>query len=245
MSGPAQPPVGGAKPVGAATQQVQENIARLAAHVKRSIQEGVRALGQGKYSTVFSVLVAEGKPDFLNGDKGGKAPPFGKKDAKKGGKAPPFGKKDDKGGKAPPFGKKDTKKGGKPDFLKNRTPKRDNLAEALADAEEILQLHDPMNVTFETTFIGANGQIAMKQDTPLFTIGPRGPMVGEGKALFRFHRNAEAFANELVSEGVTCRVTPHNWGSAVEARTNYSTAERAFETIAECGDGCATMKKRK
>lgn len=234
-------PVGGAQPVtGAATKQVQENMARLGAHVKRSIQEGARALGGGKYRTVFSVLVAEGgKPAFLKG----------KKDAKKGGgKAPPFGKKDAKkdGGKAPPFGKAGAKKeGGKPDFLKkNRTPSRDNLAEALADAEEILQLHDPANVTFETTFVGANGQIALKQDIPLFTINPRGPMVGEGKALFRFHRNAEAFANELVAEGITCRVTPHNWGSAVEAKTNYSVAERVFGTLAECDDGCATRRRR-
>lgn len=236
---------------GAATQQMQENIARLASHVKRSIQERASDLRHGKYTTTFSVLVVEGgKPAFLKGkegDKNSKGSAFGGK------KAPPFGKgKEDKGSafggkKAPPFGKDKggKSKDGKPEFLKkNRTPKRDSLAEALADAEEILQLHNPMDVTFEATFLGPNGQVALKQDIPLFTINPRGPMVGEGKALFRFHRNAEAFAENLVSEGVTCRVVPHNWGSAVEARTDYPTANRAFFTLAECGEGCGSMRKR-
>lgn len=138
-------------------------------------------------------------------------------------------------------GKKDAKK--KPS--KKRTPKRDSLAEALADAEEVLQFHHPKDVTFETTFLGPNGQVALKHDTPLFTIMPRGPVVGEGKVLFRFQRNAEAFADQLVNEGVQCRVRPHNWGSAVEAKTNYKMAARAFQDLAECGAGCAAPKKRK
>lgn len=239
---PAAPQAGGV-----ATQAVQENIQRLAAHVKRAISEGARALGHGKYTTEFSLLVVEGsKPAFLKGkdekkDKAGNKPPFGKGKEK----APPFGGKGKE--KAPPFGgKKGGKDDGKPAFLKkNRTPKRDNLAEALADAEEILQLHNPVDVTFEATFLGPNGQVALKQDIPLFTINPRGPMVGEGKALFRFPRNAEAFADNLVAEGITCRVLPHNWGAAVEARTNYPVAQRAFQTLAECGEGCATLPAKK
>lgn len=216
---------------GVATQAVQENIQKLAAHVKRAIAEGARALGQGKYTTEFTVLVVEGaKPAFLKGKKD-KTPA-----AKSKGGKPDFLKGKDKG--------KDSK--GKPAFLKkNRTPKRDSLAEALADAEEILQLHNPSDVTFEATFLGPNGQVALKRDIPLFTINPRGPMVGEGKALFRFHRNAEAFAEELVAEGVTCRVVPHNWGSAVEARTDYPAAQRAFRTLAESGEGCATLPPKK
>ena len=227
---------------GQATTQVQENIARLARHVKHSIQEAAQALGRGKFSVSFSVLVAESKgpPAFLK-DKG----KDDKKSGKKGGES--FG-----GKKAPPFGgdKKSGKKDDKPDFLKgkgkskkNRTPPRDNLAEALADAEEILQLHSPQNVTFEATFYGTNGQVALKQDIPLFTIGARGPMVGEGKALFRFHRNAEAFADQLVAEGVTCRVLPHNWGSAVQARTSYRVADQVFKTLAECNNGCGTRRR--
>lgn len=116
---------------------------------------------------------------------------------------------------------------------KKRTPKRDSLAEALADAEEMLQMHAARDLTFEAAFLGPQGQVAMKQDIPLFTIMPRGPMVGEGKALFRFPRHAEAFADVLANEGVTCRVLPHNWGSAVLAKTNYTTAYRAFDMISE------------
>ncbi len=227
---PAQP-----QATGVATQQVQENIQKLGVYIKKQIQEASRGLDTGKYTTQFSLLVVEGsKPAFL-------------KDKEKGSKAVPFGKAGkEKKDKAPPFGGKKSGKDEKPAFLKkNRTPKRDSLAEALADAEEILQLHNPGDVTFETTFFGPNGQVAMKQDIPLFTINARGPMVGEGKALFRFPRNAEAFAEQLVAEGVTCRVVPHNWGAAVEARTNYPVAQRAFELLAECGEGCATMKKKR
>ena len=104
-------------------------------------------------------------------------------------------------------------------------------------------MHSPQDVTFEATFYGTNGQVALKQDIPLFTIGARGPMVGEGKALFRFHRNAEAFADQLVAEGVTCRVLPHNWGSAVQARTSYRVADQVFKTLAECNNGCGTRRR--
>lgn len=228
-----KPPLPAApQPDGVATQAVQENIQKLAAHVKRAIKESARSLGYGQYTTEFSILVVEGKPAFLK-DKDGK-------DGKKGKKAPPFG-----GKKAPPFGSKKDKDKKPTSLKKNRTMARDNLAEALADAEEILQLHNPVDVTFEAIFLGPNGQVALKQDIPLFTINPRGPMVGEGKALFRFRRNAEAFANALVAEGVTCRVLSHNWGSAVEARTNYPVAQRAFKTLAESSEGCATLPARR
>ncbi len=202
---------------GVATQAVQENINRLARYVKSAIKEGAKAL-RGKYNLQFSVLVTEGKlPAFLKDKEKGKDG----KPAKKDGKG-----KDGKG------------KDGKPAFLKkkNRTPPRDNLAEALADAEEILQLHQPEDVTFEATFLGPLGQVALKQDIPLFTIMPRGPMVGEGRALFRFQRHAEAFADKLVAEGVTCRIYPHNWGSAVEAKTDYRMAAQAFSMISEKKD---------
>jgi hypothetical protein len=212
---PAAPPQGGV-----ATQAMQENISKLGAHVKKQVQESARGLGHGKFGLQFSLVVDESKlPAFLKD----------KKESKKGDKKPPFGK--------------DKTKNEKP--KKTRTPKRDSLAEALADAEEILQFHNPQDVTFEATFLGPNGQVALKQDIPLFTIMPRGPMVGEGKALFRFQRNAEAFADALVQEGVTCRVLPHNWGSAVEARTNYGMATRAFQFLAECGAGCAMPARRK
>ena len=117
------------------------------------------------------------------------------------------------------------------DKRRNRTASRTRLSEALADAEELLQLHDADDVTLETTFTDKSGTIALKQDIPLFTIKPRGLMVSEGMAIFRFKRTAEDFANELVAEGATCRVVTHNWGRAVETKVSRTLAESAFRTL--------------
>ncbi len=116
---------------------------------------------------------------------------------------------------------------------KKKTPDRDNLAEALADTEEILQLFDPENVVFNATFRGPNGQITLKQDLPLFTINQRGPIVSEGRMLFRFEKTAESMADKLVAEGINCRIGQHAWGRAVEAKTDYNTAMKAFQAISE------------
>lgn len=116
---------------------------------------------------------------------------------------------------------------------RNRTAIRTRLAEALADAEELLQLHDADDVTLEATFTDKSGTIALKQDIPLFTIKPRGLMVSEGMAIFRFKRTAENFANELVAEGATCRVMIHNWGRAVATRVPLTLAETVFRTLVE------------
>jgi hypothetical protein len=193
------------KSVSESTEIANANIRRLAKHIRHQLAEGAKAL-RGNYGLEFSIVVTEGGlPDFLK-KKG--------KDAKA-----EKGKK----GKKPPFTK------GK----KNETKKQDRLAEALADVEEMLQIHDVDNVAFQATYRGPQGQIALKQNIPLFTITPRGPLVGEGKALFRFKRHAEAFAEALSEEGVTSRVLSHNWGSAVQARTNYQTAANAFAVLAE------------
>tara|TARA_R110000868_G_scaffold20153_5_gene85597 strand:+ start:26 stop:1504 length:1479 start_codon:yes stop_codon:yes gene_type:complete len=114
---------------------------------------------------------------------------------------------------------------------KNRTGFRLRLSEALADAEEILQFHKANDVELETTFSDVKGTVVLKHNVPLLTIKPRGVLTSEGAAIFRFQRNAEKFANELVSEGVTCRVTGHNWGSAVKAKTSRSIAEGAFKAL--------------
>jgi len=114
---------------------------------------------------------------------------------------------------------------------KNATPKKKRLSEALADAEEILLFHSPQNVSLQASFHDASGHTVLRQDVPLFTIAPRGPLMAEGKTLFRFARNAEAFADVLVSEGVTCRIHSHNWGNAVEARTRPAHLERAFAQL--------------
>jgi hypothetical protein len=116
---------------------------------------------------------------------------------------------------------------------KNRTPIRKLLAEALADAEEVLQLHKSKDVELEANFTDAKGSVVLKHNVPLLTIKPRGLLCSEGAALFRFQRNAERFANELVSEGYTCRVVGHNWGRAVVAKTPLTIAEQAFRTLTE------------
>lgn len=114
---------------------------------------------------------------------------------------------------------------------KTRTPIRKQLVEAVADLEEILQLHSVDDVTFETRFKDAKGHVILKNDVPLATINPRGPIVAEGKAIFRFKRNAELFANELVAEGKTCRIQPHNWGSAVSSKVTMESANNAFRSL--------------
>lgn len=116
---------------------------------------------------------------------------------------------------------------------KNRTPFRIRLAEALADAEEILQFHEANDVELEATFSDSRGAVVLKHDVPLLTIKPRGILTTEGAALFRFQRNAENFANELVAEGISCRVVGHNWGSAVRAKASRSIAEGAFRALAK------------
>ncbi|MDB4489970.1 hypothetical protein N9045_00495 [bacterium] len=97
----------------------------------------------------------------------------------------------------------------------NRTPARYNLTEALADAEEILQMHEASDVDLEATFTDTKGSVVLQQEVPLFTIKPRGVVQSEGASIFRFKRTAEKFADQLVAEGRVCRVVSHNWGHSV------------------------------
>jgi hypothetical protein len=97
----------------------------------------------------------------------------------------------------------------------NRTPVRYNLTEALADAEEILQMHEASEVDLEATFTDTKGSVVLQQEVPLFTIKPRGVVQSEGANIFRFKRTAEKFADQLVAEGKVCRVISHNWGHSV------------------------------
>ena len=99
---------------------------------------------------------------------------------------------------------------------KNSTPTRTQLVEAVADLEEILQLHPIGDVKFETRFKNLGGTVVLKADAPLVTITPRHAIVSEGSVLFRFQRNAELLAENLVARGATCRISQHNWGSAVK-----------------------------
>lgn len=115
---------------------------------------------------------------------------------------------------------------------KNRTPQRKQLSEALADAEEILQLHHADNVALEATFVNGNTVVGHKA-IPLFAVDGRAPLMSEGKALFRFRRNAEGFANDLVAEGLVCRVTPHVWGSTVEVQPVMEDVSHVVQAVAE------------
>ena len=116
---------------------------------------------------------------------------------------------------------------------KNRTKIRRRLAEAIADVEEVLQFHSVDDVMLEAWFKDSYGAIVMKKDIPLGFVAPRGPIVSEGKAIFRFRRNAEIFSESLGNAGYVCRVMPHNWGAAVSAPVTMETANRAFRSINE------------
>lgn len=118
-------------------------------------------------------------------------------------------------------------------IYKNRTPRRTQLVETVADLEEILQFHNPEDVSVEANFKNLKGEVVMKADVPLATIHShaRGPIVSEGKMLFRFLRNAELFAEALNEKGVACKIIPHNWGTAVVANTNIDVANHAYRSI--------------
>lgn len=113
------------------------------------------------------------------------------------------------------------------------TPERNTLVEAAADLEEVLQFHKPENVTFLAKFKNSAGTTVLKQEVPMLTISSRGPLVSEGKALFRFKRNAEMFAEALAQEGHSSKIVEHSWGSAVKARVNYGHARQAYQAITE------------
>ncbi len=95
-----------------------------------------------------------------------------------------------------------------------RTPVRTKLVEALADAEELLQVHSPKNVMLEAYYVGKG--FNKKQNIKLSAIKKRGPIFSEGKAIFRFNRIAEAFARNILSEGKACKIGRNNWGSIVK-----------------------------
>lgn len=97
----------------------------------------------------------------------------------------------------------------------NRTDTRTQLAEAVADLEELLQVHGSDDVVLEAYFV--NGQrTVLKHNIPMVPVAKHGPLVSEDSALFRFNRHAEQYADNLVSEGFTCKLVPHSWGSAVQ-----------------------------
>ncbi len=92
----------------------------------------------------------------------------------------------------------------------NRTIVRKAISEAIADVEEILQVHKPSNVSFEIHAGQKNVSV------PMISVNKRKPIFSEGKAIFRFNRMAEAYADKLVGSGKSCVVESCNWGSSVK-----------------------------
>lgn len=105
----------------------------------------------------------------------------------------------------------------------NRTGRRVQLAEALADVEELLQVHPTENVVLEAYF--HNGKnIVSKHNIMMIPVKHRQPIVGDDSSvLFRFARHAEGFAEEMVKKGHSCRLMEHNWGSAVKVLSERRT----------------------
>lgn len=109
-------------------------------------------------------------------------------------------------------------------------PLRTSLVEAATDAEELILLYGNARVMLEARLSSQAGKVR-RERIALPALRRRGVFVSEGRAMFRFPKHAEMFAAQLLREGATCRVVPHNWGTAVESRINRSTANRAFAAL--------------
>jgi hypothetical protein len=105
--------------------------------------------------------------------------------------------------------------------------------EAMADVEELLQINEADQISLEARFCNSNNQIISKRLIPLIRIQERGPIVAEGRILFRFPEIARDFADILVSEGKTCRAVTDNWGAAITAKIPMTMAESAYQAIKE------------
>ena len=109
---------------------------------------------------------------------------------------------------------------------------RQSFAEALLDVEELAQVFGESHVTLGVSFL--NGDKAFKQiQLPVRDIKPRGPIVAEGKAIFRHKVVAKLFANRALAEGKTCKLSSHNWGTSVSTNLKWADAKNCFATIAE------------
>lgn len=116
-------------------------------------------------------------------------------------------------------------------------PKMHNqLTEALADAEELVQVFGPEGVSFEAQFCTPDGAIAHKRLVPMIRVAQRGPIVQEsqsagGRFLFRFPEVARGYADLIVKEGRACRAVTHNWGAAVTAKVTLAEAMSVFRAL--------------
>lgn len=111
-----------------------------------------------------------------------------------------------------------------------KTPTRYSLAEAIADAEELLLFHRPENVRMVVNYTTNRGKSG-KTQIDMLPIKAREPIFNEDKALFRFQRNAEIFARELAAEGITSRIGQHNWGCSLMAESKNSIVKGVFQRM--------------
>lgn len=111
-----------------------------------------------------------------------------------------------------------------------KTPTRYSLAEAIADAEELLLFHRPENVRMVVNFTTDKGKTG-KTQIDMLSVKARDPIFSEEKALFRFQRNAEQFARELAAEGVTCKLGKHNWGCSLVAESRIAKVKSVFKNL--------------
>lgn len=123
----------------------------------------------------------------------------------------------------------------------NRTDNRKQLAEAIADVEELLQFHHSDNVVLEANFHNGSRKTILVHRIPMLQIAKRPPIVAEGAALFRFARHAELFAERMMSEGHTCRLAGHNWGAAVKVLSEKKWIQNAINPEHE--GYCTPMSK--
>jgi hypothetical protein len=112
-----------------------------------------------------------------------------------------------------------------------KAPFRSTIAEAIADLEEVLQFHSAEKVDFVEHRFNADGQVQNTNQLPIGKVYARGPVVSDGSALFRFKRNAEAFAEGCNAIGAACKVYNHGWGYSVKAPISFNDACHVYGKI--------------
>lgn len=108
---------------------------------------------------------------------------------------------------------------------------RQQLVEAVADIEELMQAYGTSVPRLDVHYYTPKKGVVKKQRIQFNSVRPRGPVVQEGKVIFRYPEVANDFADQVVTEGRACRTYNHNWGAAVAGKFNYGTAKKAFMAI--------------
>lgn len=110
-----------------------------------------------------------------------------------------------------------------------KTPDRFTLAEAVADAEELLLFHAAQDVRMVIEYNTTRGK--GKVFVNMLSVTPRGPIMIEGKTIFRFQRSAQLFSNMLVREGIDSKIQRHPWGFQVKSAGNARAISESFKRM--------------